>query len=782
MGLGKAIMTLWANLSIDTKESVDSLDKVKKKSKETSVDINEAFTKVVEGAANIGNATVDAASKLIENANAMDENSEEALKLEKATENVATALDNASKVAEDSTIDSKKLAKAQMELANAELAVQKAKNNLAKAEIDYQRAVEKTGESSATAQKALLNVKNAQLAVHEASNKASVAQENYNDTLNSLEDEAKDASKGVDKLDNSFKETEKSGSKFGDTLTKIIGGAAKVGTAVIGAASTLAAGAYAMVDSVAQQADEIDKLSERTGISTGELQRWKHAAEMSGAEASAFEEGAKAMSAALAEALDAANAGEMSETAEFLEKLGLSFRDIEKMSVDDRFNAITTALAEMDAGIERDAIGNKLLGESYNQLLPLLNSGADAIKALKNEADDLGIVMSEDAIDAGVKFGDTVTKIKSSLNGAKNTPGGSLVPILQKFADLILKGIPKVHALITRATPSVERLFEQILPPLFILLETLFPGIMDTVETLLPSLEVIMTVLLPVFVELLQKLLPSATTIIQKLLPVLVQLLQLIAPLLGPLLSLLDPILNLVIKLIDPLLDVTDALYPIIEILTHLIEWILPKLQTGLSEEMDSLFEKFSMMLDHITQKIEAAKIIFQNIIEFFKNVFAGDWEAAWQNVKNIFVEIWNSLVSGIKLPINMIIENVNRLIGGLNKIQFDIPDWLGGGEFGINIKEIPKLRRGIDYVPQDDYPALLHRGEQVLTAAEKKEYDAIKEERQNGGKTVPKIDVKVDVHIERFENRGDDDLDALVEKIIILIMQKIKQKGAVFA
>lgn len=34
-------------------------------------------------------------------------------------------------------------------------------------------------------------------------------------------------------------------------------------------------------------------------------------------------------------------------------------------------------------------------------------------------------------------------------------------------------------------------------------------------------------------------------------------------------------------------------------------------------------------------------------------------------------------------------------MISGLDRIHFNIPDWLGGGSFGINISSIPYLAKG---------------------------------------------------------------------------------------
>lgn len=80
--------------------------------------------------------------------------------------------------------------------------------------------------------------------------------------------------------------------------------------------------------------------------------------------------------------------------------------------------------------------------------------------------------------------------------------------------------------------------------------------------------------------------------------------------------------------------------------------------------------------------------------------IFTADW---WLNLgKNCI----NGLIAGFEGGINGIIgafeTMINWIVGGLNKISFDIPDWLGGGTFGINIPEanfgrlnIPRLAKG---------------------------------------------------------------------------------------
>ena len=95
---------------------------------------------------------------------------------------------------------------------------------------------------------------------------------------------------------------------------------------------------------------------------------------------------------------------------------------------------------------------------------------------------------------------------------------------------------------------------------------------------------------------------------------------------------------------------------------------------------------------------IESVKAVFQNIIDFVKNVFTGNWAGAWESVKNIFGNAFNALKGLAKAPLNAVISLINSAIGGLNKLHISIPDWvpgLGGKEFGINIPKIPMLATG---------------------------------------------------------------------------------------
>lgn len=126
----------------------------------------------------------------------------------------------------------------------------------------------------------------------------------------------------------------------------------------------------------------------------------------------------------------------------------------------------------------------------------------------------------------------------------------------------------------------------------------------------------------------------------------------------------------------------------------------------------------FGSITSTIKGVVNGFKTIFNGIITFITGVFTGNWKKAWEGVKNIFKGIVDTLWSIIKFPLNLIIDGINALIGGLNKIKFDVPDWIpliGGKKFGFNIPKIPKLNVGASEVLSDGL-AFLHKGEGVVT------------------------------------------------------------------
>jgi phage-related protein len=111
---------------------------------------------------------------------------------------------------------------------------------------------------------------------------------------------------------------------------------------------------------------------------------------------------------------------------------------------------------------------------------------------------------------------------------------------------------------------------------------------------------------------------------------------------------------------------------------------------------------------------------------QVFSGLLAGDWAKVWEGLGNVVSGVWGAITATIKGAINLIITAINTFIRSMNKIKFDVPDWVpgfGGKEWGINFPLIPMLAKGTDYfqggmaLVGEEGPELVNlpRGSQVI-------------------------------------------------------------------
>lgn len=145
-------------------------------------------------------------------------------------------------------------------------------------------------------------------------------------------------------------------------------------------------------------------------------------------------------------------------------------------------------------------------------------------------------------------------------------------------------------------------------------------------------------------------------------------------------------------------------------IIAPVTDWILEKIYPIIVKVAEGAMEHVGKVMKNIAGFIQGLVKTLKGIAQFISGVFTGDWKKAWTGVKNIFSGIWESLVTIVKTPINKIIDGLNALLSGLttavnavikvlNKLSFDIPDWVpkyGGETFGFDLKEVstPKIPR----------------------------------------------------------------------------------------
>lgn len=287
--------------------------------------------------------------------------------------------------------------------------------------------------------------------------------------------DSKAATSSADKFDKRMAATVKTAS----ALTRGVASAAK-GIATFAAGATAAATAiFTFAHSVAKSGDEIIKTSKKIGSNVEELQRLRFAADRSGASVEKMDLSIKNISKNME---DAKNGAAIPFRAAISE-LGLSLNDLSEMSVEEKIGTIGDAMQSVTDVGQRTALAMNLFGSRAGpELIPLLLEGSKGIKALGDEAESLGLIMSEDSARTSEVFIDAWTNVKALITGLKNTIGVELLPqiisVLKRFEDWAKanKDLVKVRVadFLKRVTSALERLlpfFEKLAEVLVLILE-----------------------------------------------------------------------------------------------------------------------------------------------------------------------------------------------------------------------------------------------------------------------------------------------------------------------
>lgn len=207
------------------------------------------------------------------------------------------------------------------------------------------------------------------------------------------------------------------------------------GAAAAALAGSLAAAAADVVKQVAAMGDAAAKAAGRMGTTAETVQELKHAAELSG---SSVEDVEKAFVKLAKNANDTTKG--IGTAKDAFRDLGISVTDAggSLKSNETLFMETAQAISEMENQTQKVAFAQEIFGKSGTKLIPMLNAGAEGIAAMREEARELGIVMSNDAAATSERFNDTLDKLNKSFEGVKVSVGVALLPAFTKLADIAL--------------------------------------------------------------------------------------------------------------------------------------------------------------------------------------------------------------------------------------------------------------------------------------------------------------------------------------------------------
>lgn len=432
---------------------------------------------------------------------------------------------------------------------------------------------------------------------------------------------------------------------FSSTVGTVLSAGVKVGTAAIaGLTAATVAGSVAFVNGVAstaEYADSIDKLSQKMGFGVESFQEWQYVAQISGTSMESLKSGMKTLATAV-------------ETgSEAFDKLGLSQEELASMSQEEVFEATITALQGVEDQSERTYLASQLLGKGATELGPMLNLTAEEVEALKQEAHDLGGVLSEDQVKAGADFQDSLLGMQTALTGLKNNLLSEFLPSFSTVMDglaLIFAGDDGGLALIDEGVDTFIQNLNEVAPKALEVGATILSNLITAISTNLPGLlsqgSSVLQTLIQGIIQALPSLLQSAIMIIGMIGSALLDNASL----------LFSTALQLILMLATSLTENAPALIPAIVSVVHEIASTLTE------PSMLQLLIECALQL--ILALAEGILLATPDLISIIPEVYG--------NVIMTLVDEFPSILSAVVELLGILGAEVFAIIGGLLGMNYD--------------------------------------------------------------------------------------------------------------
>lgn len=558
----------------------------------------------------------------------------------------------------------------------------------------------------------------------------------------------KDAHKELDNTTKKSKEASEKIGKFFGSVAKTVG---KASLAAIGAAAT---GIAALTKSAVENFAEYEQLV--GGVETlfkdssaKVLEYANNAYKTAGLSANDYMETVTSFSASLLQSLGgdtekAAEIGNMAviDMSDNANKMGSSMESIQ--------NAYAGFAKQNYTMLDNLKLGYGGTKEEMQRLI----DDANALNAAQGKLTDYSIDSYADIVSAihdvqtemgitGTTAQEAATTIQGSLSSTKAawenwlTGTGSidaLVGTIVNSAGLLAKAI---GSLLPSLTKGISQLVAQLAPEIPPLINQLLPGIIDSIVTLIDSLgsqlPAILATILPVITQTAPQIVNTLITALISSLPVIVtaalQLLIALAtgisqslPTLIP--TIVEITLTIVQTLIENLPLLVDAA---LQLITGLAQGLIAALPVLIAQAPTLITSLVSAIVSNIPLILSTGVQIIGELIAGIAGSL-GDLGTAAGDIINTLLEGLAGLIGNLASIGADVVEQIKTGISnawdGLVSFFEGLWDSLFGGlsvNVGVSGGGGKSAASGLEYVPRNNFPALLHEGEAVLTASEAK-------------------------------------------------------------
>nr|WP_228725097.1 phage tail protein [Caproicibacter fermentans] len=541
--------------------------------------------------------------------------------------------------------------------------------------------------------------------------------------LNGMEKELRKNNSVLDSAGKEFDDAEKQANQFGNEITSAskqseeasgrfdkLGGVVKgigasLGVALAGIGAAAVGAGKSLVDASvnsAAYADEILTLSDQTHVGTEALQAYQYAAELIDTPLETF----TASMARNVRSMDSA-AGGSKEVAAAYARLGVSIQDSNGhlRNGEDVYWSAIDALGKISNETERDALSMQIFGKSAQDLNPLIAKGSAGIKELTAEAQNMGAVMSGDQLNSLGKFDDTVQRLKSGAEAAKNVMGTVLLPQMQTLASsgvsllgTFTKGLSNAGGDWTKISAAIATtiggLTSSILAELPKVVQAGLDIVLSIGNAITANLPTIINSAVSIVMTLVQGLVSALPQITQGALQL---VLSLVDGIIANLPQLVNAALTMVITLASGIGDALPKLIPaMIDAVLTIVNTLLNNMDKVLSAAFKIIEGLAKGLINALPKLIDRLPQIIDSIVDFIVN----NLPLIIETGVKIIIELAAGLIKAIptlvaKLPqiISALVNGFGKLLGAFSNIGNNIVSGIWQGIAGMKDWIYAKVR-----------------------------------------------------------------------------------------
>lgn len=257
--------------------------------------------------------------------------------------------------------------------------------------------------------------------------------------LTDVDKKAKLLTKKLDKMS-------RAAGALGSSMTKnITGPVVAVGAALIFAA-----------EKTGKYADKILDMTQITGLSTNTLQELENVARTAGVDFKKLTDAVQKFTARIP-----IMAKETGPAFEAMQKLGVNIFDVDGKirDMNDLFPEMINGLQNMQNVSERNAIAQQIFGAKLQDLAPVLGMTTEQFKKAREEAHELGLVMSEEALNAANEYRIESEKLRAEFTAFWRNVAMNVIPVLKDKLIPFLRNT--AQPLFLKITNTIASLIEK---------------------------------------------------------------------------------------------------------------------------------------------------------------------------------------------------------------------------------------------------------------------------------------------------------------------------------